>query len=487
MSGNIPVTLAHYLSLQSAPECTTAGTASQKGSTVTITSPRARAAAVLAGAAALALLVTGCSSNGSSSSATKAASSGKALASASTCADGFDSSTTFGLGTFLPLTGSLASLGPAAVAGSGEALSEINAAGGVNGKDACIISTDSSDANNPTIGQQNINKLLQAKVSAILGAESSSVTENVLPTVDAASTVMFSPANTDDALTGASKWYFRDAAPNSVEGNALGSQILSNGQTKVGILVFNDSYGTNLRDSIQKAVEGGGGTVVYGAKGKGQEFPATETTFGSTVSAVLAKKPDAIVVDAFDQTAQILPALASAGWNMKNTYFVDGNLNDFTSTAGIPDLTGAEGSVQGANPTSDFKKTLDGWYSKNEAGKKITAYTYGAESYDATMILALAADLAGKSDSASIQANVLTVTGSTAKGVADSSSTECKSYAACLKLIKGGTKSIHYVGPSGVGPLNAGHDPSSGYISIYQYEGKNYSKFITSIKGSGSK
>ena len=454
---------------------------------MTIRTHRARAAAALAGAAALALLVAGCSSSDSKPAATKAASS-KVLAAAKTCSDGFDSSTTFGLGTFLPLTGSLASLGPAAVAGAGEALSEINAAGGVNGTDACIISTDSSDATNPTIGQQNINKLLQAKVSAILGAESSSVTENVLPTVSAAKTVMFSPANTDDALTGASPWYFRDAAPNSVEGNALGSQILSNGQTKVGILVFNDSYGTNLRDSIQKAVEAGGGTVTYGATGKGQEFPATETTFSSEVSAVLATKPDAIVVDAFDQTNQILPALASAGWNMKNTYFVDGNLNDFSTVAGIPDLTGAEGSVQGANPSAAFKKTLAGWYAKNEGNKKITAYTYGAESYDATMIMALAADIAGKSDPASLQANILTVTGADPKtGEADSSSTVCKTYASCLKLIKGGTKTIHYEGPSGVGPLNKGHDPSSGYISIYQYKGKNDSKFITSIKGSGSK
>jgi neutral amino acid transport system substrate-binding protein len=172
---------------------------------------------------------------------------------------------------------------------------------------------------------------------------------------------------------------------------------------------------------------------------------------------------------------------------MKNTYFVDGNLNDFSSVAGIPDLTGAQGSVQGANPTTAFKKTLSDWYAKNEAGKKITAYTYGPESYDATIILALAADLAGKSDSASIQANVLSVTGAKADGSGESGGTVCKSYADCLKLITGGDKSIHYQGPSGVGPLNAGHDPSSGFISIYQYEGKNYSKFITSIKGSGSK
>jgi neutral amino acid transport system substrate-binding protein len=424
---------------------------------------------------ALAIALAGCASTGGGTpSPTKAAT--KTLSAAATCADGSDPSTTFKLGTFLPLTGSLASLGPAAVAGAGEALSEINADGGVNGKKDCIISTDSSDTTNPTVGNQSIQKLLSAKVSAILGAESSSVTENVLSTVIASGTVMFSPANTDDALTGISKWYYRDAPPNSVEGNALGKQIVANGASKVGILVFNDSYGTNLRDSIQKSIEAAGGSVVYGATGKGQEFPATETTFTSEVSAILATKPDAIVVDAFDQTNQILPALASAGWNMKNTYFVDGNLNDYTTAAGVPDLTGAQGSTQGVNPSPSFKSTLVKWYAKNENGAKLDYFGYAAESYDAVMIMALAADEAKSSDSASFQPDILPVTGS-------AGGTVCKTYAACLADIKKGKK-VHYEGLSGIGALNAGHDPSSGYISIYQYVGKAPSKFLESVKGS---
>jgi neutral amino acid transport system substrate-binding protein len=436
---------------------------------------RGRATLAVVGVTTLAVLLAGCSSSpgtpAPSASSTKAA----VLPAAATCSSSADSSTTFELGTFLPLTGSLASLGPAAVSGAGEALSEINKAGGVNGKPACVISTDSSDTTNPTIGNQSIQKLLAAKVSAILGAESSSVTENVLSTVEASDTVMFSPANTDDALTGISKWYFRDAPPNSVEGNALGKQIVANGASNVGILVFNDSYGTNLRDSIQKAIEGAGGKVVYGATGAGQEFPATETTFGSEVSAVLATKPDAIIVDAFDQTNQILPALASAGWNMKNTYFVDGNLSDYTTVAGIPDLTGAQGSTQGVNPSASFKTLLNAWYEKNENGAKVQTFGYAAESYDAVMIMALAADEAKSSASASIQPNILPITGS-------AGGTVCKTYSACLALIKKGTK-VHYEGPSGIGPLNAGHDPSSGFISIYQYVAKNPSKFLESVKG----
>lgn len=452
---------------------------------------RRLAALAIGATAAIALAACSSTPSGSSSgsassapaSASASASSATALAAVKTCSGSEDNKTTFKLGTFLPLTGSLAALGPAAVAGSGAALSDIAAAGGVNGTAPCVISTDSSDADNATVGLNNAKKLLAANVSAILGAESSSVTENVLPTVSAQDTVMFSPANTDDALTGASKWYFRDAPPNAVEGNALGSQIVSDGNQKVAILVFNDKYGTNLRNSIQKSIEANGGQVVYGGQGKGQEFPSTETNFGGIVSSALATKPDAIVVDAFAQTYQILPALASAKADLSKLYFVDGNLNDYSKDANgkdtdsQPTLTGAKGSTQGVNASNDLKAKLTAWYTKNESNAKpITAFGYGAESYDAVVIMALAAQISKDSSPTGVQKNILPVTGS--KG-----GTACKSYAACLKLIQGGNTNIHYQGYSGIGALNEGHDPSSGYISIYQYEGKAPSKFLNSVKG----
>ena len=448
---------------------------------------RGRSLTALAIGAAAAVALAACSSSpsGGSSSSASASTSASASASASAspaqtvtaaaCPSGADPKTTFKLGTFLPLTGSLAFLGPAAVGGSGLAIDDINAAGGVNGKPACVIPTDSSDANNPTVGSTNVKKLLQDKVSAILGAESSSVTEAVLPTVAASGTTMFSPANTDDALSGASKWYFRDAPPNSVEGNALGKQIVADGNSKVGILVFNDSYGTNLRDSTQKAIEAAGGTVVYGAKGKNQEFSSTETNFSSQVSAVLATKPDAIVIIAFDQTAQIVPALVSAGWKMNKSYLVDGNLDDYTKTFPANTMNGAKGTTQGVNPTPAFKQKVQAWYTKNGGGQ-ITQFSYSAESYDGVVLMALAADRGGNSSSATIQSNLLAVSGA-------NGGTVCKTYADCVALLKKGTKSIHYEGYAGIGPLNAKHDPSSGYISVYQYVGNNDSKFVNSVKG----
>ncbi len=435
----------------------------------------------LGAAAAVALAACSSPSTGASSSASAPPSSAapsadptSTVAAPTDCPSGADPSKQFKLGTFLPLTGSLAFLGPAAISGGGLAIQDINAAGGVNGQKACTISTDSSDADNATVGSTNIKKLLQDRVSAILGAESSAVTLNVLPTVSASNTVMFSPANTADALCGASKWYFRDAPPNSVEGNALGKQIVADGFSKVGMLVFNDPYGTNLRDSTQKAIEAAGGSVVYGATGKNQEFPSKETNFQSIVGQLKAANPYAIVVIAFDQTKQIIPAMVSAGISLKHTYFVDGNLNDYGTEFPANTLTGVTGSTQGVNPNAAFKAKAQAWY-KAHGGSSITSYSYGPESYDGVVLMALAAQKGGDSSSATIQKNLLSVSGA-------GGGTICKSYADCLALLKQ-KKSIHYEGLSGIGPLNAKHDPSTGYISIYKYVGNTPSQFVNSVKG----
>ena len=154
-----------------------------------------RFAAGIAGAAAIALLVAGCAT--STPSASNAPTS-KANPAAAACGSGEDSSSVFALGSFLPLTGSLSFLAPPAVAGVGAALSDINAAGGVNGKKACIISQDSSDGDHKATGDSNIKALIQAKPSAIVGPESSSVTHNILPVTQPTGTIVFSPAATDD-------------------------------------------------------------------------------------------------------------------------------------------------------------------------------------------------------------------------------------------------------------------------------------------------
>lgn len=442
---------------------------------------RRLAALAIGATAAVALAACSSSTGGTGSSSSPTASSSGAATTAikavPKCESGTDQTKSLKLGAFLPLTGGLAFLGPASVGGVDLALNDINAAGGVLGQDACVNLTDSSETTQAAVSIANIKKQLQSKVSAIVGPESSGVTANVLPTINGAKTVLFSNAATDDGLSGVSPWFFRNPAPNGFEASALGSEIVKDGRTKVAFLTFNDPYGTNLRDGMEQVIkDSGSAQVVYGGKGANQEFPATETNFGSDVSAALAKKPDAIVIIAFDQTKQIVPALKSAGFDTKNTYYVDGNLNDYSKDLPDGTLDGAKGSTQGVNPSPALRQRIAEAYKANGGSDDITSYGYGAEAYDASTLIALAAEKGKSAASADIQKNLPAVSGTT-KG------TVCKSFADCKKLLDSG-KEIQYQGYAGTGPFNSKRDISSGYISIYQFVGNAPTKFVASTKES---
>jgi len=390
------------------------------------------------------------------------------------CAAGASSADSFYVGGILPLTGNLAFLGPPAVAGVGLAVSDINAAGGVNGAKACHNVLDSGDSTDMSISTASAGTMVAAKPSVVIGAESSSVSLNFVDTLTAAKITQVSPANTAIDLSGYSPFYFRTAPPDTVQGNALGTLISQDGYTNIGFLVFNDTYGTGLRNSTEETVTAAGGKCVYGCKGQGDEFPAGQTTFSAEVQAVTAAKPDAIVIIAFDETKSIVPELAAAGWDMSKTYFVDGNLSDYGEDFEPGTLEGAQGTLPGQDPDQAFKDNLVAWYQAAN-GEELKDFSYGAESYDATILSALAAVKGGSNDSQTVQKNIAAVSGAT-------DGTECTTYADCVELLGGGSE-IHYTGPSGIGPLDDENDPSSAFIGIYQYDANNKNVLSGTVEG----
>ena len=391
------------------------------------------------------------------------------------CAATATSADSFKVGGILPLTGNLAFLGPPAVAGAGLAVSDINAAGGVNGAPACYDILDSGDSTDMSISTQSAATQVAGKPSFVLGAESSSVSLNFVDTLADNKITEISPANTAIDLSGYSPWYFRTAPPDTVQGNALGTLISTDGYTNVAFLVFNDTYGTGLRNATQATVEGAGGACVYGCQGDGDEFPAGQTTFSAEVQAATAANPDAIVIIAFDETKSIVPELAASGWDMSKTYFVDGNLSDYGEDFEPGTLEGAQGTLPGQDPDQGFKDLLVAWYQLAN-GEEVKDFSYGAESYDATILAALAAAKGGSNESQAVRDNFAAVSGAT-------DGEECSSYADCLALIDEG-KEIRYTGPSGIGPIDDENDPSSAFIGIYQYDANNKNILTTTVEGS---
>lgn len=216
----------------------------------------------------------------------------------------------FTIGTFLPVTGNLAFLGPPEVAGVKLAIKDIEAAGGVPGFDKIALEEGDSGDTSTNTGQQTVKRLLPKKIDVLIGAASSGSTLSVLDQVTNAGVLMISPANTSPALTMApdNGLYWRVAPSDVLQGAFVGSMVLQDGYTKVAIMSLQDSYGDGLNANVKKAVEEGGGEVVASVV-----YDPKATDFAADVAQVKAAGPEALVLIGFDESAQIIQELVKQG------------------------------------------------------------------------------------------------------------------------------------------------------------------------------
>lgn len=362
---------------------------------------------------------------------------------------------TLKIGTILPQTGSLAFLGPPEFAGVNLAVKEINEAGGVNGKNVEVIHTDSGDTSTD-IASQSADSLISQKADAVIGAASSGVSKTFIGKLYEAKIVQVSPANTSPDFTNhpQGEYYYRTAPSDVLQGRVLGDLVLEDGSEKVAILALQDAYGTGLADNVEKTVVAGGGQVVLK-----QVYDPTAAEFSAEVAKVKAANADAIVLITFDEITKLAPALVQAGLGPKTKkwYFVDGNLSNYGDQFPAGTLQGVKGTLPGAAAPGEFQTKM------KAVDPKLADFSYGPESYDATILVALAAIAAGDDDSQAIKAKMVEVS----KG-----GEKCTTFADCKKLLEAG-KDIDYDGISGPIEFSEAGDPTQATIGIYQYGADN--------------
>ncbi len=366
---------------------------------------------------------------------------------------------TLKIGTQLPQTGNLAFLGPPEEAGVGLAAKEINDAD--LGIEIDVVYGDSGDTDNKAYATE-VPRLLQEGVSAIIGAAASGVTKLFIDQVTGEGVIQFSPANTSaDFTTWDDNGLFWRTAPSDVlQGEVLGNLIAEDGNETLGILYLNDSYGTGLAKFTTEAFENAGGEVV-----EQQSYNTGDTSFDAQVSALKAANPDAIALIAFEETKTIVPALA--GFPSDKLYFVDGNLADYSADFPAGTLTGAKGTLPGLDTDSlgDFTDRLQEFW-QGEGNDELKDYSYAAESYDAVVLLALAAMAAGSTEGDEIAAKLQEVSGGSGDGE------KCATFAECAELLNDG-ETIDYDGNSGPVTFDENGDPTEATIGIFQYKEDN--------------
>lgn len=364
------------------------------------------------------------------------------------------------LGTALPLTGNLAFLGPPEEAGVALAIADVNSAA----KGITIEATlgDSGDTDNKAYDTE-IPRLLGAGVEAVVGAASSGTSLQFIDRLVAECVIQFSPANTSAAFTTYEDkgLYFRTAPSDVLQGEVLGNLIAEDGHQKISMIVLNDSYGTGLAEFVTKAFEAAGGEVLAAPT-----YNTGDTNFSSQIAEALAPGPDAVVLITFDEAKTIVPEI-TAQFPGDKLYFVDGNLTDYSADFPAGILEGAKGTYPGVNESKigDFITRMDeNWQAQGNAALELNAY--GPESYDAVVLLALAALEARSTEGANMSAKLQEVSGGSGSGQ------KCTTFAECADIINaGGT--ADYDGPSGNVTFNEVGDPTDGNILIQQFDGNN--------------
>jgi branched-chain amino acid transport system substrate-binding protein len=348
------------------------------------------------------------------------------------------------------VTGNLAFLGPPEIAGVDLAVAEINASeSGVLGGNVEVLHRDSGDTTTD-IATQSATELVNAGVSGVIGAASSSVSFTFIDQLAAAGVVHFSPANTSPRFTDYEDdgYYFRTAPSDVLQGRILGNLITQDGHQRVGVLYLNDDYGIGLFENAKIAIEAAGSEVVAA-----EPYNAGDNVLSAQIDAILAATPDAVIVLAFDEVKVAIPELVNTKGYEGAIYFVDGNLANYEADFEPGTLNCAKGTLPGVLPTDEDRAALYG------INPDLTEFAYANESYDATIIMALAAVQAGSVEGSAIRDNIPSVT---------RDGTKCTSFQECVTLIEAG-EDIDFDGRSGPITMSEKGDPTEAYIGIYQY------------------
>lgn len=210
------------------------------------------------------------------------------------------------IGFIGPLTGDTASLGTAARAGTELAVEEINAAGGINGRQIEAIYEDGRCTSQPASSAAS--KLINAdKVSAIIGGLCSSETAAFAPTAMAAKIPVISYCSSAPNLSQTGKYFFRDYPSDAYQGKYAAEYAYNTlGARKVAVIYHISDWGTGIKNVFQQRFRELGGQIVAE-----EGTPQTARDYRTQLQKVKDSKPDYLYTPTYAEGGTVLLKQAS--------------------------------------------------------------------------------------------------------------------------------------------------------------------------------
>ncbi|HET6154122.1 MAG TPA: ABC transporter substrate-binding protein [Marmoricola sp.] len=298
-----------------------------------------------------------------------------AAAACGSSSDSGSSSSTYKIGVLNALTGDLGAVGQQEDQGIELAVSQINAAGGINGKKLSLVKVD--DQGSVNLSTAGFKKLATSdKVQAIVGPGISASALAVAPLADQYKVAQVLMVAQPDTVNG-TRNVFEAAPPGKSNSEAMVKYAADSGAKSAALIWADNAYGQEGLKDISAATQADGMSLV-----SNESWDPSKFDFTAQAGKVASENPDVVFLYGAGGTsdATLLKAVRASGYKGK----VVGDLSYAAST--IPKAAGsASDTAVGltalgyAAPTAVEKKFIDDFQAKyNSIPTVLSAYAYEA-------------------------------------------------------------------------------------------------------------
>jgi len=325
-------------------------------------------------------------------------------ASLAACGGSGDDSGQVRIGLLAPLSGDLALSGRDLRDTAQLAIDEINASGGLLGRDAVLDVED--DASSPNGAVSGYTRLLAGGVAAVIGPSHSPGVRALEATIKASRTLTISGSATASGLGALDDdgYFFRTVPSDTVQSTVLAAKIMEQGCQHICLVHRRDAYGDSLSDAVVAALTAGSNPEIIDA-GYDPAMSLDGVVAGcESIRGVEAA--GALFITYQGDGRDLLDQAVKLGWNttQHHIFLADGNrrqgLYDALAERGsLDELEGAIGTApSGPDPSTPAGARDQAFQERYMAAYDHAASTFSESHYDATYLAAIAIELAGALD-----------------------------------------------------------------------------------------
>lgn len=214
-----------------------------------------------------------------------------------------DSEDVIRIGSTFPLTGQFSNYGVSTVNGIKMAVEEINANGGIDGKEIYLESLDDKGELTDTVNSYH--KLVENGAEAVIGTNTSSPSQAIAEASVADGIPLITPTGTEESITIDKDNVFRTCFTNPYQGELLAIYSKDSLNTKTAAMLINTSsdYSTGIAEAFEKKAKELGIEIV--AK---ESYGDNDTDFKAQLTSIAGHEPDVLLLpDYYEKLALITP------------------------------------------------------------------------------------------------------------------------------------------------------------------------------------